>query len=458
MKRTTRILNFSASPAAKTDLVPVLYSLLSAVNFLKKEDALTLTVLLCWCRFNQPGEFLKIQHALQTKDVDSASCLLDNLYQQQKLSLPFSKAHFLDIFRMGKPETNLSRFSELFHGLSNEQYDAHQLSHSLYQLIRQNTQTFETQVLSSNSLEFIEALLTQLNLPEHVKIMDGAASFGLLLQHFISEDDEVILTEQSEDRLLLSKLILSLRGISSVTFNNHNPLCQETAVISENADIYLSFPKQPYALSVNERNADHFYLPEDHHGLVNRNSADALWIQYGLFHLNQNGKLLLVVRDGFLSRLGYDLIVRKQLIQKNLVDCVVHLNAHPSFKGQHLSLLVLDKSRTLDSLPVRVFDLRSLSAYERHELDIDMIINSTQEAYEAHVDARLIPNIRMTLSFKAIQNHHYSLDSADYRQDLSKDNHQWSSSKITYQHYQETYKDFCKQHEKLIKLTSLKKH
>lgn len=61
-------------------------------------------------------------------------------------------------------------------------------------------------------------------------------------------------------------------------------------------------------------------------GKVNKNNANYMWIQHFIYHLKPQGKAGFVISNGALtSSNDADLITRKKMLERNIVDCVVQL-------------------------------------------------------------------------------------------------------------------------------------
>lgn len=61
-------------------------------------------------------------------------------------------------------------------------------------------------------------------------------------------------------------------------------------------------------------------------GKVNKNNANYMWIQHFIYHLKETGMAGFVISNGALTSSNEaDLITRRKLIEKNMVDCVVQL-------------------------------------------------------------------------------------------------------------------------------------
>lgn len=61
-------------------------------------------------------------------------------------------------------------------------------------------------------------------------------------------------------------------------------------------------------------------------GKMNKNNANYMWIQHFVYHLKPNGKAGFVISNGALTSSNEaDLITRKRMLERNIIDCVVQL-------------------------------------------------------------------------------------------------------------------------------------
>lgn len=82
-------------------------------------------------------------------------------------------------------------------------------------------------------------------------------------------------------------------------------------------------------------------------GRINKNNANYMWIQHFVYHLKPNGKAGFVISNGALTSSNEaDLITRKQMLEKNIIDCVVQL-PDKMFIGTAIpsALIFLDMNR-----------------------------------------------------------------------------------------------------------------
>ncbi|MDE7340405.1 MAG: type I restriction-modification system subunit M [Lachnospiraceae bacterium] len=61
-------------------------------------------------------------------------------------------------------------------------------------------------------------------------------------------------------------------------------------------------------------------------GMVNKNNANYMWIQHFVYHLKPDGKTGFVISNGALTSSNEaDLLTRRKMLEKNIIDCVVQL-------------------------------------------------------------------------------------------------------------------------------------
>lgn len=85
-------------------------------------------------------------------------------------------------------------------------------------------------------------------------------------------------------------------------------------------------------------------------GMINKNNANYMWIQHFVYHLKPNGKAGFVISNGALTSSNEaDLITRKRMLEKNIIDCVVQL-PDKMFIGTAIpsALIFIDMDRNED--------------------------------------------------------------------------------------------------------------
>lgn len=90
-------------------------------------------------------------------------------------------------------------------------------------------------------------------------------------------------------------------------------------------------------------------LPSDPRvfGTINKNNANYMWIQHFIYHLKDAGKAGFVISNGALTSSNEaDLGIRKEMIEQNIIDCVVQL-PDKMFLGTAIpsALIFLDRGR-----------------------------------------------------------------------------------------------------------------
>jgi hypothetical protein len=141
----------------------------------------------------------------------------------------------------------------------------------------------------------------------------------------------------------------------------NNPLSGRVGAHAQPADIYLSFPKMPYALDDTERQPTHRFGMVHYDKPIPKYASDAIWVQYALHRIKDEGIGFLLVQDGFLRRSGYDSHLRQLLVNNQWVDFVISLHPDHARQSQYnqVSLLVLNKRKQkIDNHQVRLLYLR----------------------------------------------------------------------------------------------------
>lgn len=82
-------------------------------------------------------------------------------------------------------------------------------------------------------------------------------------------------------------------------------------------------------------------------GMINKNNANYMWIQHFIYHLKSNGKAGFVISNGALTSSNEaDLVTRRKMLERNIIDCVVQL-PDKMFIGTSIpsALIFLDMDR-----------------------------------------------------------------------------------------------------------------
>ncbi|MBE0469955.1 MAG: N-6 DNA methylase [Methyloprofundus sp.] len=215
-------------------------------------------------------------------------------------------------------------------------------------------------------------LLKYLNLKDDENIYDGCAKTGEIFSWVKQvRSTKLYLEEKNTLSFTLAQAFAQMEGHQENNYGAtkffQNSALDNTSLLAQECDFYVSNPYHPYPLSAQQQTIEHPYLLNIFMGRsnINRNSADALWIQLALHSTKKFGKIVIVVQEKFLSRPGYDKTLREYLTKNNLLDTIVFLPANLSPSTQSLQcILVLDKTRKqlTHVNRIKMIDIRSFGS------------------------------------------------------------------------------------------------
>ncbi len=139
--------------------------------------------------------------------------------------------------------------------------------------------------------------------------------------------------------------------------------------------------------------ADNKFLEDDRFNqygkLAPKSKADFAFVQHMVYHMDEDGRAVVLLPHGVLFRTGSEETIRKYLIEKlNVLDCVIGLPANLFFgTGIPVCVLVLKNDRASNSDNILFIDAsKEFEAGKNQnilrECDIDKIV----ETYEKRVD------------------------------------------------------------------------
>lgn len=135
------------------------------------------------------------------------------------------------------------------------------------------------------------------------------------------------------------------------SFANRNSLTDSTYVLTDQKfDGIFSYPKLSMVLDQEESSLDKPYLCVSPDSQEKIHSPEALSVQLANSLLNEQGVAFILVSESFLNRQGYDLKLRKYLIENDLVDTIISLpnNLYPG-TTLSTSILILNQTKQVPS-------------------------------------------------------------------------------------------------------------
>ena len=126
---------------------------------------------------------------------------------------------------------------------------------------------------------------------------------------------------------------------------------------------------------------------------ISSRASDSLWIQEALYQTHARGRVILHIAPGWSYRAGYDLALRKELLERNWVEALIYLpGSMMSYTGIESNILILNRAKKVNT--IRLIDGRSLgfiSSKKRYrvfsEADIKQITTRLQASDLSEVQA-----------------------------------------------------------------------
>ncbi len=135
---------------------------------------------------------------------------------------------------------------------------------------------------------------------------------------------------------------------------------------------------------------------------ISSRASDSLWIQEALYQTHESGRVILHIAPGWSYRAGYDLALRKALLEHNWVEAMIYLPGEMmNYTGIESNILILNRAKTVNT--VRLINGKSLgffSAKQRcrilSEADIQTIIESLQTEVSSAQNPALMQEIPLS--------------------------------------------------------------
>lgn len=112
-------------------------------------------------------------------------------------------------------------------------------------------------------------------------------------------------------------------------------------------DVAVGVP--PFSLSWNTQNVEND--PRFATGMAPKSKADMAFIQHMLYHLNDHGRMAIILPMGVLFRGNSELRIREQLVEANLINVIIGLPANLFVNtGIPAAVIVLDKHKATEDI------------------------------------------------------------------------------------------------------------
>ncbi len=154
---------------------------------------------------------------------------------------------------------------------------------------------------------------------------------------------------------------------------------------------------------------------------ISSRASDSLWIQEALYQTHERGRVILHIAPGWSYRAGYDLALRKELLERNWVEALIYLpGSMMSYTGIESNILILNRAKKVNT--IRLIDGRSLgfiSSKKRYrifsEADIKQITTRLQASDLSEVQASdTNSNSALDIPLSEIRKKNYDLSATHY--------------------------------------------
>ena len=150
------------------------------------------------------------------------------------------------------------------------------------------------------------------------------------------------------------------------------------------------------------------------YGVPPNNSADWGWIQHMLASLKRNGKMGVVLDQGVLFRGGSEGEIRKQIVDQDLIECVVALPEKIFYNtGAPGCLLFLNKSKPSERKGKILF-IYAGNGYEKLRNMKRLRNEDIQKMVHAHRQFETIPKYASVASLERVRENDYNLSVTRY--------------------------------------------
>jgi type I restriction enzyme M protein len=146
---------------------------------------------------------------------------------------------------------------------------------------------------------------------------------------------------------------------------------------SVNADVVLT--QAPWGVRLSpeliERIKKSKYIQMNGKIEIPTSASDSLWIQHSLYHLNENGRAILLMPQGWLFRGGYDGQLRDFLLESDLIEAVIGLPSGLLKITNIPTVLLIFNKNKVNKEAIHFIDASQMGAnIKRHKgLNIDEI-------------------------------------------------------------------------------------
>lgn len=241
-------------------------------------------------------------------------------------------------------------------------------------------------------------------------------SGGLLLNagKYVSNDPTYYGQEKNHTNFNSSRMNMYIKGYSANIY--HGDTLKDDKVKSKKFDAIVANP--PYSLNWEHgkgiKDDKRF---KDFSKLAPKSNADYAFVQHCLYHLKQNSTAAIVLPIGVLYRLNSEAIIRKELIDKNVLDAIITLPPNIFYGTSIETCLMILKTNRVDKDVLYIDATKEFNKMPiRNMMDANHIKN-VLDYYVNRVDVKYenTENYKVKrLSYETLKGNDFNLNSALY--------------------------------------------
>ncbi|MFO3392205.1 N-6 DNA methylase [Legionella pneumophila serogroup 8] len=234
----------------------------------------------------------------------------------------------------------------------------------IYAFQKSASKEFEFSITDQVIVEIIKGIIGDTS---QLTIYDGAAGLCSLTSQITSK--KLLLEDVNSKFVAIGKCILFLKDIDA-EYNLANSLTSNKK--SVNADLVVTQAPWGVRFTSNdiEKIKESKYIQLKDKMEIPTSANDSLWIQHSLYHLNQNGRAIMLMPQGWLFRGGYDAELRNYLLESDLVEAVIGLPPRLLKNTMIPTVLLIFSKNKLNKNIVHFIDASHLGSEVKRQLQL----------------------------------------------------------------------------------------
>ena len=172
----------------------------------------------------------------------------------------------------------------------------------------------------------VSQLMIELLNPEKGVILDSACGtagfFQKIEDNYTNKEFQFYGQEYNSTTLAFAKLRYVFNKKDTIQFGEAKSTLSDDQFPDLKGDYVIMHPSFNVRTSANEINEND---PRFEFGMPPKSNANLAWIQHALYHLNSNGKAVVLLNNGSLTSGGKEAEIRKNIIEAKLVESIITL-------------------------------------------------------------------------------------------------------------------------------------